>query len=596
MLAQTTLGSDGAGDPERFLSALERAGDGFGELRFASIHSVGRQPGDVDAALEGRFRLGERRFTLAAPIDWWDAPYRGPREQAFFQNSFVFADPLLSDPRLAETLEPLAAVFCDWLAANPRGGGAHSHRYAWHDHAAAARLVYMSFTLREGVRLGALTPSQRLALATGSLEHASFLLSTEHYEPAHNHGLFSDAALALAARSLGPVPPTAGWADEAERRFGEVLARTIAATDAVHLEHSPYYHWIIHGAIGRFAAADLFPGLGLNRLVERMEESGSWLVAPDGTLPPIGDTPYNRSPPEAVRRAAASRSGVRLFREAGYAAIRRDDSYLVVTAAHHPTAHKHADDGSFCLYEQGLPLVVDSGDPGHDYSSAERRYGTSPIAQATVCVDGYDWSREGAPYGSGIVAAAEADDVHAVLTANPTVAPGGGGARRVFAYAPGRFLAMVDLVDAEPGQQLRRHLPLAPDLSAVVSPEGTVEISRDEAPVAQMAAFAPSGVPAESIELVVGRRGPELGGFVFPEPGEAVPNCSVSLVAPGGQPRALALVCAPARVGSPELSYSASGGVVELEIRLPVHGPIRLRCDPTEIAFVGKGSASPGTP
>ena len=43
-------------------------------------------------------------------------------------------------------------------------------------------------------------------LAAGVLEHAEYLLGEENYAAHYNHGLFSDAALALAARSLTPAP------------------------------------------------------------------------------------------------------------------------------------------------------------------------------------------------------------------------------------------------------------------------------------------------------------------------------------------------------------------------------------------------------
>ena len=171
-----------------------------------------------------------------------------------------------------------------------------------------------------------------------------------------------------------------------------------------------------------------------------MDEFGAWLVAPDGTLPPIGDTPIGQPAYRKSAETSASLSGMHTFWTAGYAVVRKGNSALIVTAAHHPTAHKHADDGSFCLYEDGRAVILDSGDPGHDYESPERRYGTSPAAHAAICVDGFDWAKESPPYGSGIVAAAEQGGLYALLTRNPGAVPDGGTARRVLVYGPGRFL------------------------------------------------------------------------------------------------------------------------------------------------------------
>jgi hypothetical protein len=556
------------------VEALETA-DGLEDLRFVSIHSATPRPEDVDAALEGVFRLRHQRFRLSPPVDWWDEPYRFPDERGFFQNSFVFADPLLSDPRFAEVLVPLAEIFADWLAANPRENAKCEHRYAWHDHAAAGRIVVMAFVLREGVRRQLLSSALAHTLAAGVLEHAEYLLADENYAAQHNHGFASDAALVLAARSLAPASQTERWAQVAERRFAAILDHMIDTEEAVHLEHSPYYHWIIHGALSRFAAAGLFEGLGLESLTRRMEEAGAWLVAPDGTLPPIGDTPSGKRPSPAA--AGASLSGMRVLGGAGYAVVRDGDSALIVTAAHHPTAHKHADDGSFCLYERGLPIVLDSGNPGYEYDSPEFRYGTSPAAHATICVDNFDWSKESPAYGSGMLASAQRDGLYALLTRNPGAVPGGGGARRVLVYAPGRFLLVVDDVEASSERTVARHLPLAPDLNATLDGGGGVEISRAGDAVAKLIQLSTAGAPADEAKLVREQRLPQMGGFSFPSPDEPRASCDIALVGPGGHPRAYALLLDGVAGKAPAMSWSASGQRVDVEIAGLAEAAVAIR-------------------
>jgi hypothetical protein len=554
-------------DAERMVEALETA-EGLEDLPFVSIHSVYPREGDIEAALEGVFRLRDQRFRLAPPVDWWDEPYTFPDERGFFQNSFVFADPLLSDPRVAEVLAPLAGIFADWLSANPRTGAIHPHRYAWHDHAAAGRIVIMAFVLREGIRRELLEHTVATTLAAGVIEHAEYLLAEENYAARNNHGFASDAALTLAARSLSPAPQVGRWARVAERRFAAILAHMIDGEEAVHLEHSPYYHWIIHGALSRFVAAGLFEGLELEDLARRMEEAGAWLVAPDGTLPPLGDTPSGQRPSAAASAVGASLSGMRVFSRAGYAVVRDGHSALIVTAAHHPTAHKHADDGSFCLYEQGGPIVLDSGNPGYEYDSPEFRYGTSPAAHATICVDGFDWSKESPPYGSGMLAWAERDGLYALLTRNPGAVPGGGGARRVLVYDPGRFLLAIDDVEAGADRRIARGLPLAPNLDAALDGHGGVEISRHGAAVARMIQLPIPGTPMDAVELSRERRLPEMGGFNFPSPDEPRASCDISLLGPGGHPRAYALLLDGAAGEAPLMSWapSPSGHLVDAGI------------------------------
>jgi Heparinase II/III-like protein/Heparinase II/III N-terminus len=533
------------------------------DLRFASIHSVGARPEDVEEALRGTYRVGGQSIRLEPPVDWRDEPYRAPEGRAFFQNSFVFAEPLLGDERFPQVLDRLADLFADWLAANPRGAEP-SHRYAWHDHAAAGRLVYMAFVLREGVRRDAFDPQLARTLAAGVLDHVDFLLPEENYAAHYNHGLFSDAALALAARSLAPAPEAARWREIAERRFAAVLESTIAPLDALHLEHSPYYHWVIHRALCRFAAAGLFEDLDLIGLTQRMAAAGTWLVAPDGTLPQIGDTPAGERLPADVRPLADSNRGLRVFAETGYAVVRDGESALFVTAAHHPTAHKHADDGSFCLYEDGLPLVTDSGDPGHDYESVERRYGTSPAAHATISVDDHDW-RQSDAHGSGILDAAEGSGLYAVLVEVPGAVPGSGRARRVLLYVPRRFLVVVDEVEAGAERTLTRHLPLAPDLGATTVQGGRIEIHRGGAPVASLVPFGLGGAGADGIELAAGRRAPTMAGFTFPAPGSSCPRVDLRLSAAAGEPRAFALSLDGSAI-DPELGWHADEGNVRLRV------------------------------
>lgn len=556
-------------EAKQIVERLEASASELEDLPFVSIHSVTRKPGDIEEALEGTFRLRDERFALSAPVDWWDKPYRAPGERGFFQNSFLFANPLLGDPRHQEVLRPLATIIADWLTANPRTGATHPHRYAWHDHAAAGRLVVIAFVLREGVRRRLLDETLTEILAMGVLGHVQYLMADANHA-ANNHGLFSDAALALAAHSLESIPQAERWAKVAELRFAAVLDHTVDKREAMHLEHSPYYHWIIQGALCRFAAAGLFERLDLAGLSHRMEDSGAWLVAPDGTLPPIGDTPFRRQPPAAAAATSGSRSGMRVFSTAGYAVVRCGESSLFVTAAHHPTAHKHADDGSFCLYEKGRPLILDSGDPGYDYDSPEFRYGTSPAAHATICVDDFNWAKESPPYGSGILAAAEEDGLYGLLTHNPGAIPGGGSARRALVYAPGEFLLVIDDMDTKHEHELIRSLPLAPGLEAMQTTHGQVEILDEGSTAARLVSFSTPGTPRDEVEVVYGQRLPEMGGFSFPSPGTPEPRCDVRFSGAAGHPRAFALLMRDTSSSElPVMHWKASDNWVDVEIEIP---------------------------
>ena len=159
----------------------------------------------------GTFRHHDERFALSPPIDWWDEPYRGANERGFFQNSFVFADPLLADPRFEEVLVPLAEIFADWLSANPRDGPAAPAplRLARSRGGGACRRD--GFRAARGHSPRRARPRNNPHAASGVLEHIRYLLADENYAAHNNHGFASDAAIAIAARSLAPAPEVGEW-------------------------------------------------------------------------------------------------------------------------------------------------------------------------------------------------------------------------------------------------------------------------------------------------------------------------------------------------------------------------------------------------
>ena len=458
------------------LTALEESASSLGPRRFVGIHSSHPQETDLESAREGLFRLGDGLRELRPPVDWALAPYAEGDEYAFLINCFIFADPVLAaeatDEIRAPLLPALMVLFEDWIEQNPQLDPVHPHKYAWYDHSAAARLVNLAHVLREGTRLGVLTPEQKELLAGSVIEHADYLLAEENYKGGHNHGMFSDAALRLAAETLPFAPESAEWSSVATTRFRQTVENTIETTEGVHLEHSPFYQLVVRGALERFGPSGLLPEDELHALMERMDEATAWMTAPDGTLPPIGDSPAGVKPTNAVQEAAARGTGLRAFPRSGYCMVRDGDSYLFVTAAFHSEGHKHSDDLSFCLYEGRRPFVGDSGNPGYDYASAARRYCVSPAAHSGIEVDGYSWIRDprgGA--GSGLVGAGTFGDTHAILAENPRIAPDDRVARRLFLYRPGRSLAVIDEISALDDEVVERHLQLSPELSATVLSE-----------------------------------------------------------------------------------------------------------------------------
>ena len=521
------------------LDNLEAHAAGLERRSFVGIHSSHTKDDDVENAREGRYRMGSKVQELRPPVDWADRPYLEGDEAAFRLNCFFFADPLMhadvSDDVTASLLESMAELYEDWIEQNPSVDPPKRHKYAWYDHAAAARLVHLTHLLRESARLGVLTPEQRRRLAASAIEHVDFLMDEENYQPNHNHGLFSDAGLHLAADAVSTLPESAEWASVASERFRTTLARTVEVDEGVHLEHSPFYQLVMRRALERFGSTGLLPEVELEALLERMDQATAWMTSPDGTLPMIGDTSAGADPDPPARERVAGCSGLKAFPKSGYAMVRDGGSYLFVTAAFHSAAHKHSDDLSYCLYESGRLLIGDAGNAGYEYEGAARQFCVSPGAHSGIGIDSYTWIHDprGAA-GSGIVATGSIEDTHAILAENPRIAPDDRVARRLVVYRPGRALAVVDEVEAHEDEVVERYLQLSPELSATVLSGGEVEILGDAERVAWLATLEEEGGAPDSVSALRGRTNPPMGGLFFPEIEQVEACTTVALSRYGG--------------------------------------------------------------
>ncbi|HSD24092.1 MAG TPA: heparinase II/III family protein [Solirubrobacterales bacterium] len=567
----------------RSAALLEALDENAGQLEpraFVGVHASHPREGDFEAAREGRFRVGGELRTLRPPVDWSRRPYEESDEGAFLLNCFFFADPVMAaevpDDTRASLFPSLAVLFEDWIEQNPQDHPS-PHKYAWYDHSAAARLVHLSHLLRESSRLGGLDRGQRQVLAASAIEHVDFLLADENYQHGHNHGMFSDAALHLAADALPFIPESEEWATVAAERFRETVDRTIETTEGVHLEHSPSYQLVVRGALERFGSKGLLPESELGPLLERMDEATAWMTAPDGTLPTIGDTSAGVEPSRAVQEAAARSSGLRSFPRSGYCMVREGGSYLFVTAGFHSQGHKHSDDLSFCLYEDGRLLVGDAGNPGYDYESAARQFCVSPSAHSGIGLDSYTWiadPRGGG--GTGLVAAGSLGDVHAILAQNPRIAPDDRTARRLLVYRPGQALAVIDELWATQAELVERYLQLSPDLSATVLESGAVELGRDGGRVGWLAPFEEEGGAPDSVSALRGRTSPPMGGLYFPHVDHPVACTTVVLSRYGGGTFGYLLSLGPAD-GEPEPAWvegQLSGRSAEVVVTGIGDGPL----------------------
>ena len=300
-----------------------------------------------------------------------------------------------------------------------------------------------SYLLAESERIASLEPEPLATLRCSVVEQAEWLFDDENYKFRHNHGLFQDAGLYVAARNAGGHERSTAWIDKAESRFIENLTGTVDVASGIHLEHSPAYHaWITNIASGLsdnvgLAQDELVP------LLARMQEAGGWLVQPDGNYPQFGDTD-RRGAPGWMQESAGTAEGLGWLDTAGVGVVREDGSYLAFASWYHSSVHKHSDELSFVWFDAGNRIIVDSGRYGYYYDEPGRIYAESNPAHNTVHFGDPFRSRDVDPYGSGMIDATQTDGWYAMLGENRAITTDDFRHRRTLVFKPGSFVATID--------------------------------------------------------------------------------------------------------------------------------------------------------
>lgn len=463
---------------------------------------------------------------LEVPIDWRADPY-GDQDWRSSLHSLEWIDQLLaihrgksatitgeSDRRRA--LITARRIVVDWVRENPLRGRRVDKR-AWVNKVAGERAGYIAYVLRESSCEG-LISDRHVRLLTDSLGvHARFL---DRDRTANNHGLFAAYGLALIGRELPFVEELDRLADKAVARFRRVLDDRIESREGIWLEHSSTYQLLVLEVVRRMAR--LTGRSALERLTDRMERAAAWFVTPAGSLVQFGDT-YRSIPPPRIRDDAAAQNGLRAFSDSGYAFAkdRATRGYLGVTATHFSRTHKHADDLSFDLFDDGRRIVSDSG---RFSKTGFQSFARSAQAHSTLTVDGVDFgSLEREPYGSGILASGVGEGWFAIRARNPGVLGQGVDHERLFLYRPLDALIVLDSLDADQEHRYERRIQLEPGIDAEPI-EGALRLTAPG--FAGTLSEASSSGPAD-VAIRSGEESP-TEGFLFPEFRQRVERSTVT--------------------------------------------------------------------
>jgi uncharacterized heparinase superfamily protein len=456
----------------------------------------GPQP---DPAVDGTFRFvgAERRF---AP-GFWEAG-DGGRLFDFHLHAFAELAAYAAGPRADAADAFWARVIGDWLRECGRPAGD-----AWHPFPTSGRVIAWCAALSRGGWPGDLEAAMRASLARQLL----LLRRAVEHDIGGNHVLRNGAALAIGGACLQDAA--------ALRRGKAVLARELPRqilADGGHEERSPSYHRAVLADLRDVAAVLERSGEDAAAIAATADRMATWLAAlagPDGRLPLLNDAwegpPVDGRPSDPLTDLAAT----------GYVVLRHGGDQAVldlapVAPAHLPP-HAHADVGSFTLWIDGRPVVVDPG--AYAYEEPERGRFRATAAHATLEVDGRDQFDAWGPFRAGWMPNVERPrkikGQSLYVPAQLLVVEHDGYRRlpdpvrhrREFEWIPGEGLTVRDTIAAARPHDTVSRLPLAPGLRAADLPVEVVPLGEGGEVTVQEGRYAPAFGQAVRIEVLTRR-------------------------------------------------------------------------------------------
>jgi hypothetical protein len=408
----------------------------------------------------------------------------------------------------------------DWVRHQPRNG-ARTSRDAWHSKVVGDRAAYLAYMSRAASCEHMLRRGQARAVIQSLDVHADWLL---HHRSKTNHGLFDNLGLLAVGRSFRFLPGASGWRQTGRRRFAKGFRRRVKADEGLWLENSAGYHYLLANVLARFVPAAGGRPAGFPRLPKRMIDVGGWLIEPDDHIVQFGDSNLFH-PGAQFQRRSDTEHGMLALLKSGLAVVKQPGTFLSVIAGFHDPAHKHSDELSFDLFDQGHRVVSDTG-MYHKDAGRPRAFARSAPAHSTLTVDGRDFPRSaGAAYGSGLQARGAGSGWYAIQGKNPLLSGQGVRHCRLFLYKPGVALIVVDRVRSEQTHTYERFFQLGPQIEISGKGRQTLDL---RAPGFTGTLYSESSVGTENRTSRRGSKRP-LAGWTSPSHRTFVPRWTVDL-------------------------------------------------------------------
>lgn len=484
----------GAPSVADFRAAIDGARDAPHRVPASALHLV-RLPAGVTAAEAARqllaegyvARAGVAPYPLALPIDWTADPHRDDNWRVQL-NMLRLVDPLIHAHEASGDVAPLAAALAfalDWHRSHH--GTRRANPFAWLDMMTGVRTLRVAY-LAEHVRRGVVEakPPQRDALAAMLARHARRLVEPGFFRYT-NHTIWDLHGLAALVRVALPAsdPRHAAWRHAIAVRLDHLLERQFDE-HGVHRENSPQYQFVAASMFRVLQASGWYDDTnpGLARTLARARGIERWMRLPDRRYLPIGDS--DGAAPSALRMPAPSRERegdrIETFDKSGYCFVRRIHpkrpqrwSQLAIKAGFDLPGHVHADVLSHLWSESGCDIVVDPGKYSYD-AGPLREYFVSNAAHNLIRFHRSDCEAE-ARYRTGHLVQRMTPrpwgfEISARLRHRPVPVDH----ERVWHFAPGCWLVVVDRFAAASPVAFEHFTHLAPEFDAQAAADGTFSV------------------------------------------------------------------------------------------------------------------------
>ncbi|MCG8435132.1 MAG: heparinase II/III family protein, partial [Gammaproteobacteria bacterium] len=315
------------------------------------------------------------KFTF--PIDWLADPFQD-RNWRFYLHGWTMVDRLIMAYEKygdSDYLRQAVMIVLDWYEFHYSQNKVAD--FSWYDAAVGFRAIRLAYLWDNIHRLeDSLKFEETKTLIELGFFHVYKLLEKNFIKRRGNHALFQVHGLMGICQTLHFLKNC----DQGRRFATEVMITLLNSQfskEAVHLEHSPSYHFMAADLVSNFINSKFYSDIqDLPNKFSKVLENKIWMVHPNKSVVHVGDSsgikdviwPIGNERCKSIQVYESQCFLLKTFQSTGYVIARSDwqipeesASMLFFQASFHSAAHKHADDLSFELYEVGRRLLIDSG-------------------------------------------------------------------------------------------------------------------------------------------------------------------------------------------------------------------------------------------